>query len=141
MSRFSRIGAFAAAVAVVGALLLPASSAVSAPTAHKSGALVNYLTTGKIAIKKKLIVPFVCSVNCNVTSFLKLKGPFVKGSDTETGSLQAGVAAGHFLKPSGPLKKLLLASPGRYKLISRITATDPTTGATDQIAHSFKLKR
>jgi hypothetical protein len=141
MSRTSRIGTLAAAVAVIGVLLLPASSAVSAPTAQKSGAIINYLTTGKIKIAKKLVVPFVCSVNCNVTSFLKLKGPFVKGSDTESGSIQAGVAAGHFLKPSGPLKKILVASPGRYKLISRITATDPATGATDQIAHSFKLKR
>jgi hypothetical protein len=141
MSRMSRIGTFAAAVAVIGAMLLPASSAVSAPTAHKSGAIVNYLTTGKIRIDKKLVVPFQCAVSCNVVSFLKLKGPFVKGSDTETGSLPAGVPAGHFLKPSGPLKKLLSATPGRYKLISRITATDPATGATDQIAHRFKLKR
>jgi hypothetical protein len=141
MSRMSRIGTVAAAVAVIGALLLPASSAVSAPTAHKSGAIVNYLTFGKIRIKKKIIVPFQCSVNCNVTSFLKLKGPFVKGSDTEVGSLAAGVPAGHFLQPSGPLNKLLRATPGRYKLISRITAQDPLTGATDQIAHTFKLKR
>jgi hypothetical protein len=126
---------------VIGVLLLPASSAVSAPTAHKSGAIINYLTTGKIRIDKKLVVPFQCAVNCDVVSFLKIKGPFVKGSDTETGSLAAGVPAGHFLKPSGPLKKLLRATPGRYKLISRITATDPATGATDQIAHTFKLKR
>jgi hypothetical protein len=33
------------------------------------------------------------------------------------------------------------ATPGRYKLISRVTAQDPLTGATDQIAHTFKLKR
>ena len=141
MSRTSRIGTIAAAVAVTGALLLPASSALSAPTAHKSGAIVNYLTTGKIRIGKKLIIPFSCTVNCNVVSFLKLKGPFVKGSDTESGSIAAGVPAGHFLKPSGPLSKLLKSAPGRYKLISRITATDAATGATDQIAHSFKLKR
>jgi hypothetical protein len=141
MSRKSRIGSFAAVVAVIGALLLPASSAISAPTAHKSGAIVNYLTTGKLRIGKKIIVPFQCAVNCNVTSFLKLKGPFVKGSDTELGSLLAGQPAGHFIKPSGPLLKVLKASPGRYKIISRITATDPVTGATDTIAHSFKLKR
>jgi hypothetical protein len=141
MSRTSRIGTFVAAVAVIGVMLLPASGAAAAPTAHKSGAIVNYLTTGKLKIAKKIIVPFVCSVNCDVVSTLKLKGPLVNGSDTEQGSLQAGVAAGHFLKPSGPLLKLLKASPGRYKLISHITATDPATGATDQIAHSFKLKR
>ncbi len=141
MSRMSRIGSFAVAMAIVGALLLPASGAVGAPTAHKSGAIVNYLTTGKLTIGKKIIVPFVCSVNCDVVSFLKVKGPFVKGSDTEQGSLQAGVAAGHFIKPSKSLRNLMKASPGRYKLVSRVTATDPATGATDQISHAFKLKR
>ena len=141
MSRMSRIGSFAAAVAVIGALLLPATGAVGAPTAHKSGAIVNYLTTGKIKISKKMIVPFQCAVNCDVVSTLKVKGPLVKGADTEQGSIPAGVPAGHFIKPSGPLKKLMKASPGRYKLISHITATDPATGAIDKIAHSFKLKR
>ncbi len=141
MGRKSRIGSFAAAVALIGALLLPASGAAGAPTAHKSGAIINYLTTGKLRIAKRIVVPFVCSVNCDVVSTLKLKGPFVKGSDTEQGSLQAGVPAGHFIKPSGPLLKILKASPGRYKVISHVSATDPATGATDQIAHSFKLKR
>jgi hypothetical protein len=137
----SRIGAFAAAVAVIGVLLLPASGAAGAPGAHKSGAIVNYLITGKIKIAKRMAVPFQCSVNCDVVSALKVKGPFVKGTDTEQGSLQAGVPAGHFIKPSGPLKRLMNAAPGRYKLISHITATDPATGATDSISHSFKLKR
>lgn len=141
MSRMSRIGSIAAAVAVIGALLLPASGAAGAPTAHKSGAIINYLTLGKIRIQKKIVVPFVCSVNCDVVSTLKLKGPFVHGSDTEQGSLQAGVAAGHFIKPSGALLKILKASPGKYKLVSHVTATDPATGAADPISHSFKLKR
>ncbi|MFI5026186.1 MAG: hypothetical protein ACHQCI_05490 [Solirubrobacterales bacterium] len=141
MGRTSRIGSFAAAVALIGALLLPVSGAAGSPTAHKSGAIINYVTTGKLRIAKRIIVPIVCSVNCDVVSSLKLKGPFVKGTDVEQGSLQAGVPAGHFIKPSGPLLKLLKASPGRYKVISNVTATDPATGATDQIAHSFKLKR
>jgi hypothetical protein len=141
MSRTSRIGSFVAGVAIVGALLLPVSGASGAPTAHKSGAIINYLSTGKIKIAKTMTVPFVCSVNCDVVSTLKVKGPFVKGADKEHGSLQAGVPAGHFIKPSGPLLKLMKASPGRYKLVSHITATDPATGAVDQIAHSFRLKR
>src|SRR5690348_1614419 len=128
MSRKSRRGTIAAAIAVSGALLLPAAGAVAAPTAHKSGAIVNYTTTGKLKIAKKIVVPFVCSVNCDVVSTLKIKGPFVKGSDTEQGSLQAGAIAGHFIKPSGTLKKLMLANPGRYKLVSHVTATDPATG-------------
>src|SRR4249919_679446 len=77
MGRTSRIGSFAVAVAVIGALLLPASGAAGSPTAHKSGAIINYLTTGKLQIAKRIIVPFVCSVNCDVVSSLKLKGPFV----------------------------------------------------------------
>jgi hypothetical protein len=141
MSRMSRIGSFAAAIAVIGALLLPATSAVSAPTAHKSGAIINYLTTGKLQIGKRIIVPFQCAVNCNVVSTLAVKGPFVKGSDTEQGSLAAGVPAGHFIKPSKGLRTLMKDSPGRYKIVSHVTATDPTTGATDAIAHSFRLKR
>jgi hypothetical protein len=141
MSRMSRIGTFAAAVAVTGALLIPASSAVSAPTAHKSGAIVNYLTTGKLKIAKKLVVPFQCSVNCTVVSTLKVKGPLVKGADKQVASLQAGVPVGHFIKPSGPLLKLMKATPGRYKLVSHVKATDPATGAVDKIAHAFRLKR
>ena len=141
MSRMSRIGTFAAAVAVIGVLLLPASGAAGAPAAHKSGAIINYLITGKIKIANRMAVPFQCSVNCNVVSTLKVKGPFVKGADTEQGSLQAGVPAEHFIKPSGTLKKLRKATPGRYKLVSHVTATDPATGATDNIAHAFKIKR
>lgn len=141
MARKSRVGSIAAAIAVAGALLLPAAGASAAPTAQKSGAIVNYTTTGKLKIAKKISVPFVCSVNCDVVSTLKIKGPFVKGSDTEQASLGAGVVAAHFIKPSGPLKKLMRANPGRYKLVSHVTATDPTTGAVDQISHAFKLKR
>ena len=94
MSRMSRIGSFAAVVAVIGVLLLPASGAAGAPAAHKSGALINYVTTGKIKIAKRITVPFVVlPVNCNVATTLKIKGPYVKGADTEQGSLQAGVPA------------------------------------------------
>jgi hypothetical protein len=141
MSRMSRLWSFAVIAAIAGALLLPASSAVGAPTAQKSGAIINYATLGKIPIKKKIIVPFVCSVDCNVVSTLKVKGPFVKGADTRSGTLKAGEVAGHFIKPSGPLLKLLRASPGRYKIVSHITATDLSSGASENIAHSFRLKR
>jgi hypothetical protein len=142
MSRMSRIWSLAAAAAVIGALLLPASSAVAdGPVAHKSGAIINYLTTGKLRVGKRIVVPFQCAVNCNVVSTLTVKGPLVHGSDTEQGSLTAGVPAGHFIKPSGGLLRLMKAHPGRYKLISSITATDPATGATDSIAHGFRLKR
>ena len=141
MSRTSRIGSFAVVAAVVGALLLPISGASGAPTAHKSGAIVNYLSTGKIRIAKRMQVLFSCSVACNLVSTLKVKGPFVKGASKDSGSPGAGQAAEHFLKPTGPLLKLMKASPGRYKLVSHVKATDPATGAVDKIAHSFRLKR
>ena len=33
------------------------------------------------------------------------------------------------------------AHPGKFRLISDVTATDPATGAMDTISHTFKLKR
>jgi hypothetical protein len=35
----------------------------------------------------------------------------------------------------------LKASPGRFKLVNRISATDPATGATDAISRVFRFKR
>jgi hypothetical protein len=142
VARVSRIWSIAAVLAVAGALLLPTSSALAGgPVATKSGALINYLTTGRLKIGKKIIVPFQCAVNCNVVSSVTVKGPGIHTTDTESGSLQAGVPSGHFIKPNGPLKKAMRAAPGRFKLISRVNATDPATGATDSISHAFRLKR
>jgi hypothetical protein len=142
MVRVSRTGSFAAVLTVAGALLLTGSSAVAgAPVATKSGALINYLTTGKLKIGKKVVVPFQCAVNCNVVSSLKVKGPGIKATDTESGTLSAGVPSGHFIKPNGPLLKAMKAFPGRFRLISNVDATDPVSGATDEISHSFRLKR
>jgi len=141
MSRMSRMGRVTALVAASALLLLPAAGATGAPTAQKSGAIINYLTTGKLKISKKIVVPFQCAVQCDVVSTLTIKGPGVKGSDTETGTLGAGVPSGHFIKPSGTLLKLMRANVGKFKIVSNATATDPATGATDQISHAFKLKR
>ena len=46
----------AAVLAVAGALLVPASAptAGGGPTATKSGALINYVTTGKLTIRKNI---------------------------------------------------------------------------------------
>jgi len=141
MTRKPRTRTIAAVLAVVGALLLPATTASAGPTAVKSGALINYTSTGKVRIAKKLFVPFVCTANCSVVSHLVLKGPGVKLPDTQTATLNANVVAAHFLQPNGPLTKALKAAPGRFKLVSSITATDVTTGATDAISNVFKLKR
>ena len=142
MTRKPRTRAIAAVLAVIGALLLPATTAsAGGPTAVKSGALVNYTSTGKIRIAKKLFVPFVCSANCSVVSNLTLKGPGVKVPDTRSATLNANVVAAHFLQPNGPLLKAMRAAPGRFKVVSSITATDVVTGATDTIANTFRLKR
>ena len=142
MSRMSRIWSFAAAVAVIGALLVPASSAVaSGPVAHKSGAIINYTSTGKLKVGKRIEIKVVCAVNCDVTSTTVIKGPGFKTTSSVSGGLTAGVAGGPFFKPNGPLLKAIKADTGKWRLANTITATDPATGATDTISHTFKLKR
>jgi hypothetical protein len=142
MSRMSRFWRFAAAAAVIGALLLPASSAVaSGPIAHKSGAIVNYTSTGKLKVGKRIEIKVVCAVNCNVTSTTVIKGPGFKTTSSVSGALTAGVAGGPFFKPNGPLLKAIKADTGKWRLANTITATDPATGATDTISRTFKLKR
>ncbi|MFL5907256.1 MAG: hypothetical protein ACJ75Z_06620 [Solirubrobacterales bacterium] len=129
-------------IAVALALLLPASSVAGAgPVATKSGALINYTTTGKLKLGKSITIPVVCSANCQVTSTVVVKGPGFKLTNTVTGTLQAGVPGGHIIKPNGPLLKSMKANTGRFRLVSSMTATDQATGATDSISHAFRLKR
>jgi hypothetical protein len=141
MTRMSRMGRAAALIAVAGMLLLPASGLAGAPVATKSGALINYTTTGKLKIRKTITIPVVCSANCQVTSTITLKGPGFKLHNTVSGTLTAGVPGGHLIKPNGPLLKSMKASPGKFRIVSQMTATDVSTGATDSISHTFKLKR
>ncbi len=142
MSRMSRKGRVMLLVAATGALLLPASSAVAGgPVAHKSGAIINYVSTGKLKIGKRIEISVVCAVNCNATSVTKITGPGYKATATVSGSLSAGVVGGPFIKPNGPLLKLMKANVGKFALANTTTVQDPTTGATDTISHKFKLKR
>jgi hypothetical protein len=39
------------------------------------------------------------------------------------------------------LLKLMKAHPGRFRLNVTYSATDPTTGATDNVSRPFKFKR
>jgi hypothetical protein len=139
-SRFGRLGAL---LAVALALVLPASAAVAGggPVATKSGALINYVSTGKLKVAKNIQVLVVCSANCNVTSNTVIKGPGVHLSGNVSGSLTANVPGGPFFKPNGPLLKALKADTGKFRLVSRISALDPATGATDSISHTFKFKK
>jgi hypothetical protein len=143
MSRMSRVGRTAGLLAIALALVLPASAATAGdgPVATKSGALVNYVTTGKLKIAKNIQITVVCSANCNVTSTSTIKGPGVNLHGTVSGPLSANVPGGPFFKPNGPLLKALKKEPGKFKLVNKITAVDPTTGLTDAISRTFKFKR
>ena len=142
MSRMSRTGRIATLAALACALLVPASSAVAKDlVATKSGALINYATTGKLKVSKKILVAVVCSVNCNLNTTTTIKATGYHQTFQLSGALQAGAVGGPFFKPNGPLLKRMKAQPGAFKIVSSMTATDPTTGATDVIAHTFKLKR
>jgi hypothetical protein len=126
----------------LGLLLLPGTAAAGdGPTATKSGALVNYVSAGKLKIAKKITIFVVCSANCNVDTTTVVKGPGVKESAQVGGPLAAGVPGGPFFKPNGPLLKAMKAQPGRFRVNSTVTATDPATGATETISRSFRLKR
>jgi hypothetical protein len=141
MARVSRIRTIVALFAVSALLLLPSSSAAGAPVATKSGALINYVSTGKLKVAKSITIPVVCSSDCQVTSTVRIKGPGFKLTNTVAGPLTAGVPGGHIIKPNGPLLKSMKADTGKFRLVSNMTATDPATGATDAISHTFKLKR
>ena len=45
------------------------------------------------------------------------------------------------LKPNGPLLDSLKASPGRFVIKTKISATDPVTGETDVDKRNFRLRR
>ncbi len=133
-----------AALAVVGALLLVPAAQASAgdgPVATKSGAIVNYTSTAKVKIKKKMFIYFACNIDCSLTSTTKIKGPGGHITVSASGVLTAGVQGFLRITPNGNLLKLLKANPGKFRLVNTIVATDPTTGAQDKIQHSFKLKR
>jgi hypothetical protein len=142
MSRMSRSGRLAALV-VAGALLVPSSSALAGgPVATKSGALINYVSLGKLKVGKRIEIAVVCNANCSVDTATTIKGPQgFRQSFNLSGQLQAGVPGGPFFKPNGPLLKAMKAKPGAFRVISSMTATDLVTGATDTISHNFRLKK
>ena len=143
MSGLSRTGRIAALIAVASALLLPASSAVAdgGPVATKSGALVNYVSTAKLKVAKKMYIYFVCSTDCDAQSTTTIKGPGVRLTVSASGSSPAGIQSFVVLQSDKKLLKRLKATPGKFKVANTINATDPTTGATDSISHTFRLKR
>src|SRR5262245_53072416 len=150
MSRRAGTRATFAALAATAALLIPASQAAAGariasgghgPVATKSGAIVNFVTTGKLKVKKKFQPLAVCSVNCEVTGTAVLKGPGVKATITDSGSFPATQPFGLQIQVAGPLLKSMKQKPGKFRLNVTYTALDPTTGAQDTVSRPFKFKR
>jgi hypothetical protein len=137
------------ALVVAGALLIPASQAVAGarmaggdgPVAHKSGAIVNFITVGKVKVARHFQPLAVCSVDCSVTGTAVLKGLGGRATITDSGTFAANQPFGLQITVKGGLLKLMKANPGRFHLSETYTATDPATGATDTVSHSFKFKR
>jgi hypothetical protein len=134
-------GIVVAALALAVFLVPGAAVAGEGPTASKSGALVNYVSTGKLKIAKRITIFVVCSANCNVETNTVVKGPGFKDSAQISGALPAGAPGGPFFKPNGPLLRGMKRFPGRFRVNSTVTATDPATGLVDTIARTFRLKR
>jgi hypothetical protein len=135
--RFSLI-----AVAVIGIAAWSAPGTNAGPVATKSGAIINYVSTGKLPIGNTILIEVVCSVNCHVDSTTKVKGPGIKRSLAVSGDLAANATGGGpFVQPNRALLKAMKCEPGKFKLVSSITATDAATGASDALFHTFSLRR
>jgi hypothetical protein len=139
-----------AALAVAGALLIPASQAAAGaqiaragdgPVATKSGAIVNFLPAGKLKVAKHFQPLAVCSIDCTVTGTAVLKGMGGRATISDTGSFAANQPFGLRVSVKGVLLKLMKAQPGRFRLNVTYTATDPTTGAMDTVSRPYKFKR
>jgi hypothetical protein len=132
-------------VALIAALVLalpPAAGVASGgPSATKSGVLVNYVSTGKLKIAKRITILVVCSANCQITATTVIVGPSDKDKSVVAGPLSANVPGGPFFQPNGPFLKAMKANPGKYEVRSRIAATDSSTGASEAISRNFGLKR
>jgi hypothetical protein len=143
MSRMSRIWTLGALIALAAVLFVPASGAVAGdgPVATKSGAIVNFVTTGKLRVTRRIQPLAVCTVNCDVTGTGVLKGIGGRATFSDSGSFPAGQQFGLFVTIKGSLLKLMKKFPGRFRLAETLTATDPATGATDSVSKSFRFKR
>jgi hypothetical protein len=150
MSRRAGTRTTFAALAVAGALLIPASAAAAeakiasageGPVATKAGAIVNFLPAGKLRVAKRFQPLAICAVNCTVTGTAVIKGLGGKATITDTGSFPANQAFGLQVRVKGALLRLMKRFPGRFRLNVTYSATDPATGATDSVSRGFRFKR
>jgi hypothetical protein len=141
--RRNAVGRKVALLALTGALVLPAPTAVAGdgPQATKSGAIVNFQTTGKLRVAKRIQPLAVCNVNCDVSGTGVLKGRGAKATFSDSSPFAAGEQFGLFVIVKGQFLKLMKANPGKFRLRETLTAIDQATGATDTVSRAFTFKR
>ena len=131
-----------AGVAVI--LVIAASPRAVAQTSvyGEDDALLSYVTVGKLKLGKRISYRFVCSAQCQVTatSILVLRGPDI-GPVVDTGSFPAGEIIEAFLKPNKSARRAIRRNIRASKLRTSVTATNPTTGATDTDTRVFRFRR
>jgi 3D (Asp-Asp-Asp) domain-containing protein len=139
-----RRGIAALATAGVAIILMTAPPRAIAQTSvyGEDEALLNYVTTGKLKLGKRISYRFVCSADCQVTatSTLVLRGPDV-GPVVDTGSFPAGEIIEAFLKPNKSARRSIRRNIGSSKLRTSVTATNSATGATDTDTRVFRFRR
>jgi hypothetical protein len=129
-------------IAALALVLLPAAGAASGgPSATKSGVLVNYVSTGKLKIAKRITIFVICSETCHIDSTTVIIGPSDKDKSKVSGQLAANSQGGPYFQPTGPFLKAMKANPGDYKIRNTIRATNVATGASETISRNFRLKR
>ena len=139
MRRRARIAA--ATVAIAG-MLSAAPGAAAAPTASKSAdTLIAYGAQKKLKIGKRITFSVTCAVNCNARAVAVVSGPGKVPKIVVSGALPAATSIPVILTPNGALLKAFKASPGRFVIKTKISATDPATGETDVDTRNFRLKR
>jgi hypothetical protein len=144
MTRTSRIGSIAACLAIALLLLLPATGAVAGdgPVAHKSGTLINFVTTGKLRAARVIQPLAMCSASCTVTGTAVLKGLGARGTLSASGGpFAANEPFGLAIRVSKSFAKVLRQFPGRFRMNQTLTATDTTTGQTESVSRTFRFKR
>jgi hypothetical protein len=134
-------GIVAAALALA---LLPAAGTAApggGPVASKAGTLISFVSGGKLKIAKRITILVVCSEDCQADATTTIVAPGPNLTFHVAGPLTGGVPGGPFLKPNGPLLKAMKEHPGKFKLRTTITATSLSTGASETISGTFRLKR
>jgi hypothetical protein len=113
---------------------------VATPSAEVES-IVNYNTSGKLKVQRKIRFLATCTVNCNVTVNLELvvPGPNLKTAPL-TGSFLAGQIFEGFIELNKAGRAFVKENKKKSKFRTSIAAVDPLTGNTDTDARTFKFK-